>query len=121
MAKKTMTAYTFAFVLEGRRLTFPITPGSLKMEVQGKNETVTLINGQVINLLQRPDLRTYDFQARFPTRKYPYSSDPSKNSEYIAFLEDLLYNKKPFRFVVVLYHYSPISIALMRKCKHGAM
>ena len=92
--------YTFYFDIGGNLLTFPITPGELKIKVGSNNDTVTLINEGDINILKSPSLTEVKFEARFPMRKYPYSRNPSGFQSYYDKFKELKEKKKSFRFIV---------------------
>lgn len=92
--------YNFYFSDDGDVLTFPITPGELKIKVGSNNKVVTLINEGDINILKSPTLTEVEFEARFPMRKYPYSRTPASFQSYFDFFKELKEDKKPFRFIV---------------------
>ena len=92
--------YTFYFDIGGNLLTFPITPGELKIKVGSNNDTVKLINEGDINILKSPSLTEVKFEARFPMRKYPYSRNPSDFKTYYDKIKELKEKKKSFRFIV---------------------
>lgn len=92
--------YNFYFSDDGDVLTFPITPGELKITVGSNNKVVTLINEGDINILKSPTLTEVEFEARFPMRKYPYSRTPASFQAYFDMFKELKEDKKPFRFIV---------------------
>lgn len=92
--------YNFYFSDGGDVLTFPITPGQLKINIGSNNKTITLINEGDINLLKSPSLVEVEFEARFPMRKYPYSREPSGFQTYFDKFKSLKEEKRPFRFIV---------------------
>ena len=92
--------YNFYFSDDGDVLTFPITPGELKITIGSNNKVVTLINEGDINILKSPTLAEVEFEARFPMRKYPYSRTPYSFQAYFDKFKELKENKKPFRFIV---------------------
>lgn len=94
------TPYTFYFSTVYGVVTFPITPESITMTLSTKNETKTLISGLDINILKSPELREFQFESRFPTRKYPFSKNPSPIEDYIQLFERLVTEKKPFTFLI---------------------
>lgn len=92
------------------KMIFPITTGEIKIENDSNNETVTLINEGEINIVKSPPLTTYEFEARFPMRDYPYSRSNSQYNgvgtksdfkEYFDFFKNLKANKKKFQFKVL--------------------
>lgn len=92
--------YNFYFSDDGDVLTFPITPGELKIKVGSNNKVVTLINEGDINILKSPALTEVEFEARFPMRKYPYSRTPASFQSYFDKFKELKEDKKSFRFIV---------------------
>lgn len=92
--------YNFYFADGSDVLTFPITPGELKIKVGSNNKVVTLINEGDINILKSPSLIEVEFEARFPMRKYPYSRTPATFQTYFDKFKELKEDKKPFRFIV---------------------
>ena len=92
--------YDFYFKVGDTVLTFPITPGELKIKVGSKNKTINLINEGEVNILKSPSLIEVEFEARFPMRKYPYSREVESFQSYFDVFKDLKENKKSFRFIV---------------------
>lgn len=82
----------------------PITPGKLKIKVNGQNKTINLINGEEVNVLNPPGLTDISFDAVFPWTRYPFAQygrrfrDPEY---YLNLLEELKTSKHPFRFIVI--------------------
>ena len=93
--------YDFYFKIGEEVLTLPITPSSLKMKIGSNNKVVTLINEGEINLLKSPSLVEFEFDARFPMRKYPYSRDALNFETYLNKFTALKTDKMPFVFNVV--------------------
>ena len=98
-----MGAYGYDFYLNigGEVLTLPITPPSLKMKIGSNNKVVTLINEGDINIIKSPELVEFEFEARFPMRKYPYSRDALNFEAYMNQFTALKTEKKPFIFHVI--------------------
>ena len=94
------TPYSFYFKTPYGVIEFPITPGELTISNGSNNKTVTLINEGEVNILHSPSLTEVEFEARFPTRKYPYSSNPDAIKDYFDVFTKLKEEKKPFRFLV---------------------
>ena len=82
----------------------PITPGKLKMKVNGQNKTINLIDGEEVNILNPPGLTDISFDAVFPWTRYPFAQyrrrfrDPEY---YLNLLEELKMQTHPFRFIVI--------------------
>ena len=93
--------YHFYFEVDRDVLTFPITPGELKIKVDSKNQVITLIGEGDINVLKSPKLVEIEFEARFPMRQYPYAREFKDFKSYYDVFKDLMENRKSFRFIVV--------------------
>ena len=90
----------YLFYIDGVQL--PITPPKLSLKVGNQNKNVTLINEGEVNVLKSPGLTEVKFEASFPQVRYPFASYPNgfKPADYyLAKLEALKFNKKPFQFV----------------------
>ena len=87
--------YVFYFKTPYGVVEFPITPGELTISNGSKNKTVTLINDGEVNILHSPSLIEIEFEARFPTRKYPYSNNPDDVKNYFDIFTKLKEEKKP--------------------------
>lgn len=83
---------------------FPVTPGQLKLKINGQNKTMNVINGEEINILNPPGLTEISFDALLPNVKYPFAdySDGYHGAEfYLSYIERLMFLNKPVRFVVI--------------------
>ena len=49
----------------------PITPKKLNIKIKNQNETISLLNGEEYNLLTKPGLTEYSFEARLPAEEFP--------------------------------------------------
>lgn len=81
----------------------PIAPEKITMQINGKNETATLINDGEISMLKTPGLSTVSFIVLFPNVKYPFAQYPDgyhRAGYYLNKLEALMNKKKPFQFIV---------------------
>lgn len=82
-------------------LELPVTPDALKVKIKGANKTLTLINDGEINVLKTPGLTEISFDFLLPMLgKYSFSSEYHRPDFYLAKLEDLMTELKPFRFIV---------------------
>lgn len=110
-------AYDFYF----DRIRLPVTPSKLQVSINGKNDTLTLINEGEINILKTPGLTGITFTVMFPNARYPFAAYDGgfRNASY--YLDELEKLKTrtdsngkylPFQFIVsrilpngqVLYH-----------------
>lgn len=93
--------YDFYFKIGDEVLTLPVTPSSFTMKIGSNNKVVTLINEGDINILKSPSLVEFEFDARFPMRKYPYSRKPLNFETYLNKFTDLKTEKTPFILNVI--------------------
>lgn len=95
-------AYSVFMVSDNKKVQFPIAPSSIAITVNGRNETVDLINEGEVNLLKSPGLTDISFTALIPqVTKYPFATNDEPIDTFVHFLNEMLEQKKPFRFVVV--------------------
>ena len=95
-------AYSFFLVSDDKKVQLPIAPSDLNITVNGRNETIELMNEGEINLLKSPGLTEVSFTALIPqVSKYPFAVNKEPIDTYVSFLNEMLEKKKPFRFVVV--------------------
>ena len=62
----------YNFILDG--VQFPVAPPSLSISINGKNETVTLIDEGEINILKKPGLSDIEFELLLPNTRYPFAT-----------------------------------------------
>lgn len=84
-------------------LQLPQAPGAITTTIKDKNETISLINGD-INILKNPGLTEVNFEVFIPHTKYPFSAYGTGGivgaSTLFGYLEKLKTSKVPFRFIV---------------------
>ncbi len=81
----------------------PIAPEKITTQINGRNETVNLINDNEVNILKAAGLTTISFPVLFPNSKYPFAHYPSgfkMAGYYLDKLAALKSSKKPFQFIV---------------------
>ena len=81
----------------------PIAPSKITMQINGKNETATLINDGEISILKNAGLSTVNFTVLLPNVKYPFAQYPNGFNTagyYLDMLERLKNEKRPFQFIV---------------------
>lgn len=81
----------------------PIAPEKITTQINGKNETATLISDGEISILKSAGLTTISFIALFPNTKYPFAQYPDgfkKAGHYVNKLQSLMDKKKPFQFII---------------------
>lgn len=95
-------AYSFFMVSDNKKVQLPIAPSELTISVNGRNESIDLMNEGEVNLLKSPGLTEISFKALIPqVGKYPFAVNNEPIDTFTNFLNDMLVNKKPFQFVVV--------------------
>ena len=89
-------------VSDNKKVQLPIAPSELAISVNGRNESIDLMNEGEVNLLKSPGLTEISFKALIPqVGKYPFAVNDEPIDTFTNFLNEMLENKKPFRFVVV--------------------
>lgn len=81
----------------------PIAPEKITTQINGKNETATLISDGEISILKSAGLTTISFIALFPNVQYPFAQYPKgfkKAGHYVNNLQWLMDKKKPFQFII---------------------
>ena len=95
-------AYSFFLVSDNKKVQFPIAPSDLTINVNGRNETIDLMNEGEVNLLKSPGLTEVSFTALIPqVSNYPFAVNKEPIDTFVDFLNEMLEKKKSFRFVVV--------------------
>lgn len=82
----------------------PIPPQKIPIKYPGQNETVTLINGEEINITRPPGLAEISIDVVIPQMDYPCASwDGSVEDaeEFISRLQDLKESGDTFEFIVI--------------------
>lgn len=91
-------AYQFYF--DGAEI--PITPGSVKFNIDGNNKTYTLIDEGEINVLKLPKLQEITFDVLLPTQVYPFANNSETSPiTWLDTFESYMQSKSPFQFVIV--------------------
>lgn len=79
----------------------PITPSKVKVKINNQNETLTLINGEEINILKEPGLTDVSFDLLLPQVSYPFTNGGAQSADYYLSLFELLKtSKEPFQFIL---------------------
>lgn len=92
----------YEFYLGGIR--FPVPPQKLKLKTKGQNETMTLINGNEINILNPPGLTEISFDVLLPWTEYPfaeYDGGFEPPEYFLSTLDVIKKEQKPVQFVVI--------------------
>lgn len=88
-------------------LLLPITPAKVTTKVANKNDVVTLLNGEELNLLKKPGLTEFSFEFRVPSEDFPSVKQFVSPQTVLNKLEDLKSNKKSFQFIIIRTPYEP--------------
>lgn len=56
-----------------KKCLLPVPPEKLQIKINNANKTVTLINGQQVNLLKKAELSDIEFECLLPQAKYPFA------------------------------------------------
>lgn len=85
---------------------FPIPPSKIETKIKGQNKTLTLINGEEINILKAQGLSEISFDVLLPNVKYPFAQYEKRwafnNAKYyLDQLEKYKVEKKPIWFKVI--------------------
>lgn len=91
------------YIVYLNKMILPVTPSAITMQVNNKNTTLSLINGEEINILKAPSLTDITFDCMIPQNKYPfavYSSNFLGAKYYLDEFEKMKTKKKPFPFIV---------------------
>lgn len=86
----------------------PVPPEQLQITYNNANKTVTLMNGEQVNLLKKPELTDIEFECLLPRTRYPFAVYKSKfrKAEYFTdYFRKLKENRKTVQFKI--YRYLP--------------
>ncbi|WP_051650818.1 M23 family metallopeptidase [Lachnoclostridium phytofermentans] len=81
----------------------PVMPSKIVTRVNNRNKTITLINGQEINLLKSPGLTEISFTILLPGNNYPFANYEGKYKSpnwYLNKLQKLKENKRYVKLIV---------------------
>ena len=82
---------------------FPVAPAELRTKINGRNETIVLMNDGEVNVIKKPGLTDIEFEVLLPNVKYPfavYSDGFQPASHYLDKLEKLKTSDEPFQFIL---------------------
>lgn len=82
---------------------FPVPPSKITVKINGKNETVTLINEGEANILKSAGLSDVEFKLLLPNTEYPFAEYPQQYRDakfYLEKLEELKTGRKPFQYIL---------------------
>ena len=71
------------------------------MKINNQNDTLTLINGEEINILKEPGLTDVSFDLLLPQVSYPFTNGGAQSADYyLSLFERLKTSKQPFQFIL---------------------
>lgn len=79
----------------------PLTPSKVKVKINNQNKTLTLINGEEINILKEAALTDISFDLVLPQVSYPFSNGGAQSAQtYLNLFERLKVGKQPFQWIL---------------------
>lgn len=79
----------------------PITPSKVKVKINNQNDTLTLINGEEINILKAAGLSDVSFDLLLPQVSYPFTNGGAQSADYyLSLFERLKTAKQPFQWIL---------------------
>lgn len=91
----------YNFFVDG--VQFPVAPAELSTKINGRNETIVLMNEGEVNVIKKTGLTDIEFEVLLPNVKYPFSVYPNgfqPATFYLEKLEKLKVDTKPFQFII---------------------
>lgn len=91
----------YNFFVDG--VQFPVAPSEMSTKINGRNETIVLMNDGEVNVIKKPGLTDIEFEVLLPNVKYPFAVYPNgfqPAAYYLEKLEKLKGSIKPFQFIV---------------------
>lgn len=79
----------------------PITPSKVTVKINNQNKTLTLINGEEINILKAAGLSDVSFELLLPQVSYPFTNGGAQPANfYLSLFERLKSSKEPFQWIL---------------------
>lgn len=79
----------------------PLAPSSMDTKIVNKNDTITLLNGEEINIIKSAGLTDITFTVLLVNNDYPFSKNSQYAQYYLDLFERLKLSQKPFLFLVI--------------------
>ncbi len=90
------------FIIDG--VVLPINPSKLDIKSTNNNKSVMLLDGNEMNILKKPGLKTYSFTALLPNQYYSFCNYEEKSLPkaryFLDIIEKLKEDEKVFTFMV---------------------
>lgn len=98
----------------------PVTPSKVTVKISNQNQTMTLINGEEINILKAAGLSEVSFELLLPQMTYPFSNGEAQSAAYyLSLFERLKTEKMPFQFILNrqrpnggMFHFTNLTVSL---------
>mgnify|MGYP004567117491 CR=1 FL=1 len=98
----------------------PVTPSKVTVKISNQNQTMTLINGEEINILKAAGLSEVSFELLLPQMTYPFSNRGAQSAAYyLSLFERLKTEKMPFQFILNrqrpnggMFHFTNLTVSL---------
>lgn len=78
----------------------PVPPAKLTVKINGRNQTMTLIDEGEINVLKKPGLTEVSFTALLPNGSYPFARSGGGAAVFLGELERMKTRRLPVQFIV---------------------
>lgn len=78
----------------------PVAPQRLQISGKSGNRTVSLINGEQVNILKKGELSRITFTCLIPQISYPFGREFKGGGYYLDFFDSLRKSGRPFQFIV---------------------
>lgn len=79
----------------------PVAPSSMDTKINNKNDTITLLNGEEINIVKSPGLTEISFTVLLMNQEYPFYKNSQYAQYYLDLFERLKLSQQPFLFLVI--------------------
>lgn len=79
----------------------PIAPSSMTTKINNKNDTITLLNGEEINVIKSAGLTEINFTVLLVNQNYPFYKNSQYAQYYLDLFERLKLSQKPFLFLII--------------------
>lgn len=88
-----------AYTMYLEEMVVPIPPSKVTVKINNQNKTMTLIDGEEINILKEAGLTDISFELLLPQVSYPFARNVQKAEYYLNRFERLKTSKQPFQWI----------------------
>lgn len=92
----------------------PVTPQAIAVDYKGKNKTLDLLNGDELNVLNKPRLTSYKFDFYLPSTELPIVKGYIKPFDVVSAIEKMMQKKKVIPFIIIR-HDKGLKSSIIRK------